>query len=54
MDEYDDLDMYNGDTAHDMNVDFDYYMNTGRPPFRGYPYVNDDDAADFVDLDDDI
>ena len=29
MDEYEDLDAYNGDAAHDMNVDFDRYMNTG-------------------------
>lgn len=29
MDEYEDLDTYNGYTAHDMNVDFDRYMNTG-------------------------
>ncbi len=28
MDEYDDLDQYNGDPAHDMNVDFDCYNNT--------------------------
>lgn len=29
MDEYDDLDAYNGDTEHDMWVDFDYNENTG-------------------------
>lgn len=29
MDEYEDLDAYNGDATHDMNVDFDRYMNTG-------------------------
>lgn len=29
MNEYENLDAYNGDTAHDMNVDFDCYMNTG-------------------------
>ena len=29
MDEYDDLDTYNGDTEHDMWVDFDYNENTG-------------------------
>lgn len=29
MNEYEDLDEYNGDAAHDMNVDFDRYMNTG-------------------------
>lgn len=29
MDENEELDIYSGDTAHDMNVDFDRYMNTG-------------------------
>lgn len=29
MDEYEDLDAYNGDAVHDINVDFDSYMNTG-------------------------
>lgn len=29
MNDYDDLDIYNGDTEHDMMVDFDYYINTG-------------------------
>lgn len=29
MDEYEDLDAYNGDTEHDMWVDFDYNENTG-------------------------
>lgn len=32
MDEYEDLDMYNGNPAHDMNVDFDRHMNTGELP----------------------
>lgn len=31
MDEYDDLETYNGDTEHDMWVDFDHYENTGAP-----------------------
>ena len=31
MDEYDDLDTYNGETVHDMWVDFDNYENTGNP-----------------------
>lgn len=31
MDEYDDLDTYNGDAVHDMWVDFDNYENTGTP-----------------------
>lgn len=29
MDEYDDLSVYNGDTYHDMEVDYDYDVNTG-------------------------
>ena len=29
MDEYEDLDAYNGDTEHDMWVDFDFNENTG-------------------------
>lgn len=29
MDDYDDLDLYNGDVEHDMWVDYDYYQNTG-------------------------
>lgn len=31
MDEYDNLDAYNGDTIHDMWVDFGNYENTGSP-----------------------
>lgn len=27
--DYDDLDAYNGDTEHDMWVDYDYHENTG-------------------------
>lgn len=33
LDEYENLDAYNGDTIHDMNVDFDRYENTGEPDF---------------------
>ncbi len=29
--DYDDLDTYNGETEHDMWVDFDNYENTGNP-----------------------
>lgn len=29
MTDFDDLDTYNGDTEHDMWVDFDNYENTG-------------------------
>lgn len=28
MSDYDDLDAYNGDTEHDMYVDYDYNENT--------------------------
>lgn len=31
MDEYEDLDTYNGDSEHDMWVEFDNYENTGTP-----------------------
>ena len=31
MDEFNDLNTYNGDTEHDMWVDFDNYENTGTP-----------------------
>ncbi len=31
MNTYDDLDTYNGDTEHDMWVDFDNFENTGLP-----------------------
>lgn len=33
MDEYDDLNVYNGEAEHDMWVDFDHYENTGIPMF---------------------
>ena len=29
MNEYDDLDTYNGDPVHDMEVDYDFHINTG-------------------------
>lgn len=46
MDEYENLDSYNGDPIHDMYVDSDFEMNTGE-----IPYVFDED--DFIDnLDD--
>ena len=31
IDEYENLDLYNGDTVHDMWVDYDHYQNTGEP-----------------------
>lgn len=30
--DFDDLDIYNGDTIHDMYVDSDYEINTGELP----------------------
>lgn len=32
MDEYDDLETYNGDAVHDMNVDFDRLCAPARGP----------------------
>lgn len=32
MNEYDDLDIYNGDAVQDMKVDFDFHINTGELP----------------------
>lgn len=34
MNEFDDLVTYNGDTEHDMWVDFDHYENTKTPAPR--------------------
>lgn len=31
MEDYNDLDSYNGDSEHDTWVDFDKYENTGTP-----------------------
>lgn len=44
MDEYEDLDAYNGDTEHDMWVDFDHYENTGTPDV-----FDEDNLDDFID-----
>lgn len=45
MDEYDDLDTYNGDTVHDMWVDDSYTENTGEAP-----YIEDEaDLDNFFD-----
>lgn len=44
MDEYEDLDAYNGDTIHDMWVDFDYYENTGTPDV-----FDEDNLDEFID-----
>lgn len=43
MDELDDLGTYDGDTVHDMYVDYDYQINTGE---LGYV---DEDMDDYVD-----
>lgn len=44
MEEYDDLDSYNGDPVHDGWVDFDYNENTGIPDV-----FDEDNLDDFVD-----
>lgn len=44
MDEYEDLDAYNGDTIHDMWVDFDYYETTGTPDV-----FDEDNLDEFID-----
>jgi hypothetical protein len=45
MDEYEDLDIYNGDAVHDMNVNFDRYMNTG----EGAELFDETDLDDYID-----
>lgn len=45
MDEYDDLGTYNGDTEHDMWVDFDYNENTGELS----DIFDDTDLDQFID-----
>lgn len=47
MAEYDDLDAYNGDTVHDMWVDFDSYKKTGTPDV--FDEANFDDYTDNLD-----
>lgn len=56
INEYENLDEYNGHAAHDMNVDFDRYMYTGEGAelFEEYPEDDDEDwDDDDEDLDDD-
>ena len=49
MDEYDDLNTYNGDQVHDSWVDFDYHENTGELS----DIFGDTDLDQFIDnLDD--
>ncbi len=45
MNEYDDLDIYNGDAVHDMEVDFDFHINTGELP----ECFEDTDIETFID-----
>lgn len=47
MDEYEDLDAYNGDTEHDMWVDFDNYENTGNPDV-----FDEDNLDEYIDNND--
>ena len=44
MNELDDLGPYNGDTEHDMWVDFDNYVNTGAPDV-----FDQDNLDEFID-----
>lgn len=45
MTDYDDIDIYNGDAVHDMELDFDYHINTGELP----EYFEDSDLEQFID-----
>ncbi|MBD5316470.1 MAG: hypothetical protein HDS11_02205 [Bacteroides sp.] len=44
MNNYKDLDTYNGDAEHDMWVDFDNYENTGNPDV-----FSESDIDNFID-----
>lgn len=44
MEEYDDLDTYNGDTVYNMWVNFDNFDNTGSPDVFDKP-----DFDNFID-----
>ena len=45
--DYDDLDAYNGDTEHDMWVNYDYHENTGE---LADIFDEDDEASgDYID-----
>ncbi len=44
MGDFDDLDTYNGDTEHDMWVDFAYQENTGELP----DILDEDVVDDFI------
>lgn len=45
MNEYDDLDIYNCNAVHDMEVDFDFHINTGKLP----ECFEDTDIETFID-----
>lgn len=52
MDEFDDLNLYNGDSVHDMYVDSDYAINTHELPYELSASDDDivpDDYSDFID-----
>lgn len=44
MDEYEDLDSYNGNPVHDMEVDYDFHINTGELP----DCFEDDNLEDYI------
>ena len=39
MTDFDELDTYNGDTEHDMWVEYDNIENTGTPDVFDEPYI---------------
>lgn len=45
MDEYEDLGSYNDNSIHNMEVDYDYHINTGELP----EYFEDTDLDTFID-----
>ncbi len=45
MNEYEDLDIYNGDAVHDMEIDYDCHINTGELP----ECFEDTDLDTFID-----
>lgn len=46
MNEYDGLSTYDGDAEHDMNVDYDYHINTGQLDYI-FDEPNPDDFDDW-------
>lgn len=44
MDELDNLDYYNGEPVHDMEVDYDFHINTGELTDE----FGDSDLDDFI------